>query len=633
MLQQQTEQPYKHDQVYSNNPPLKREPVSSYDVGFVMPDIVDLSKFTVDPRYEVPAGQPEFPLKLMRDRDGNEIFLILGKLPIPRPEKGFFPPELEKLITSIEDMEKQVMFDQALVSLLLKIGERYSQNLGVTIIGPSGISKSFGAWVMSVVAGLPYYDTTFGPSTEADEILGGPALKLKRLNGTLDYLLERPDLLRILDDPTHPNHILISETVEEINKLYRNGQNPHFYRDNPNGEFLISNLFSQMNWPTPFIEGEVGWQDSELIKAIMQGCFVVIDEKNRIQEQGVLTDIVDVTKKSFNVPGRPERVHKSPGAFVVATQNVDVYQGTFETPHHIQSRESTIVIGASTAQFYVNLYNFFIRGQNPEFVYEGKKYRGKNDIQTDFRGQLEKLPPKVLDQLIVNLAKLHMLLITMVEEKKLGKTKRKEGGNYVFDQRDIRTILGSVKHKLNRSESNQNIEDIVKEALYETYVEGVSLTDQPKVKQLIDDLPIWNIFSAHTNPSWAQMSGAPVRKEGAGYRLGDVTYSDTLEGSHPQNEISITISLNRDKDGNFTVVPPRSEHAIELLFNLIDSEDLEIHETSDTLPLLKLTSKTHFGRLFINSWHRWPTDNGNTLQTEQTQTPLEMLSKIRQRFV
>lgn len=629
MMEPQPKSQINQNEVANPNSAPKRERVSPLDVGYDRPKTIDISKYTTVPEYETPPGQPELPVKLMKDKDGNEIYLVLNRLPIPRPPEGTFPPELQKLITAVEDMEKQVMFDSALLSLIVKIGERYVQGLGVTIIGPSGISKSFGAWVMSVVAGLPYYDTTFGPSTEADEILGSPTLKEKRLNGTMDIILNDPELTEILNTPDHEKNKRLSHTVESIKSLYK--EDSKFYLT-PEGGFLMGKLFNTMDWPQPFIEGEIGWQDSDLVIAIMQGCFVVIDEKNRAPNQNPLTDLIDPTKTSLNIPGRSGRVYKSPTTFVVATQNVDSYQGTTETPHHIESRERAVVVGPSTVQFYVNLYNFFIRGQNPEFVSDGVKYRGKSDIETDFRGQLETLDPNVLDQLIVNLAKLHMLLISMAEEKKIGKQKRKEGGNYIFDQRDIRSILISVKNKLSGYSNTTDLETIVKAALHENYVDGLSLSDQPKVKQLIDDLPIWNMFRAKDNPDWARISGAPVKREQGGFRLGNMTYGESTETTPSIAKVSIDVDLIMDSKGNVSLMPQRSAHALELLFSLRDSGDIEIEELSDNPPRLRLSSNTHFGVLFINSWKGWPEGSTEIQEADSKPTALGLFSKVRQAF-
>lgn len=594
---------------------------SDIDYGFVIPEKVNVQDYVISPEY---ANHPEYPIKFYTHKSHPEsrMVMILDELPILLPPEGFFPPHVEANITRWEDAERQFMVSAEVMDLIIKVARRYTQHENAVITGPSAVSKSYVAgWIMSSLVGLPYYDATFGPGSETDEMLGAPAILPKRLTaGSVEAILNHPLLLDASDRAD------VKTLVERITQGQADNNN---YAFTPRGETDIRRLFKILDWEDPYTVGELGWQDTDLITWYQIGAWLCIDEKNRAPSQSPLTDLIDPTKRSFNVPGRTGRVMGSRGSFVVATQNVTAYADTEETPTHIESREKAITVGPNGLKFFVDLYNFFIRGANPEFVYEGKKFQWKQDIQTPFRHTLEdSLSQPVLDKLIVELAKLHMTMITMTAEGKLGKKRRKEGGNYVFDQRDVRSILSSINKQLDGySGDPTDIQNIIRTSLYEGYVDGIALSDMPVVRDLIDNMPIWKQLQPKGRAYDWDPSGIGVtkaRKDG-GWTL----KSTSLESPEPEavssTPLQAVVSIEVRADGSVRLNQSNSQDLIELIIGLADYGDVEVLSEAELGPEYKdkimIKSHSFYGDQLVNML------NPN-VQTEKT-PPLGILGKLR----
>jgi len=561
------------------------------------PERINLNDYTIEPES---AAHPEYPIRFYsHNTDATRLVSLAGIIFIPIPEESYFPHELRPFLTPWDEAIKQVMINQGVIDLLIKVGRRYIEKQTVIITGPSAISKSFvGGWIMSCLVGLPYLGITFGPSSEADEMLGGPTLRQKRLKaGTVENFLEDSALKdRLPQDPE------LAQLVKDVNKVYT---------EDPDSRFLdifawkIERISRIMGWGDPYLAGEVGWQDSQLLQAIQAGFFVCIDELNRASGSGLnsLTDVLDPAKTRFSVPGRDGQIIRNKHSFIVATQNATAYSGTEDLAHHLESRTSSIIIGPNDLQFYIDLYAFFVKGSNPKFVINGTTYQWKQDVQTDFRGDLELLPPTILDQLLVSLAKLHMTLITMVEEGKIGKKKRKEGGNFVIDQRDIRELLKSISKQKRGFSGNSDWESIVKTSLYQTYVEGISISDQSVVRQLIDDMPIWNVLGNTLNYDWAQGSSVSIKQRGQGkWKLSNLELQ-TFENKLDIAEVELELELDLTKQQIFK--KPLSTYTYELINGLIETGEIvqqSIYSESGEYIAnkIKLVSNGYFGTKLIH---------------------------------
>ena len=110
-----------------------------------------------------------------------------------------------------------------------------------------------------------------------------------------------------------------------------------------------------------------------------------------------------------------------------------------------------------------------------------------------------------LPEVIKAIAGFHMKVLALVEGQdpttRIGKNKR-EGGNYVFDQRRIFSVLRAIQMATrgwrvdtDNSGNPQNIldlEQIIKGALRDVYIDGMTLGhDQDLVTEQLEGLPIW----------------------------------------------------------------------------------------------------------------------------------------------
>lgn len=490
-----------------------------------LPVEIDLAGYQLEDEYR---DHPEYPIKFYKNTNGERVVSILDEynVPVPNPEK--FPPEIRKDITDWSVAEKQVMLGEAELNLLIKIARRLAGAGNVVIEGPAAVSKSYvGGWIASALFGWPYFSTTFGPSTEGEDIFGGPTKLPPRFVEPLGELLQRAE---ISGESANENIKSIAQVLkqqleiggEEAVKVFDVRRLSVALGLGPDGLFLLD---------------EIGWEDSALMTKIMQGYYVCMDELNRTRFMNLLTDIFDPHRNTISIPGRKGAVDKS-RAFIVGTQNTSAYAGAEETPQHIASRERMVRVGENDLQFYKNLYGFFTKGDNPKFIHGGKEFCWKQDIKTDFRDQLEQLGDQRLGRVIAALSTLHMTLNGMVDQRQLGKVK-KEGGNYVFDQRDIRSLLKSIKKSLSgyaatAGENNDlkqvtNWEIVIKEALYEVYADGAQMADQIVIRDLIDNMPIWDELDEGTKPDWAQGSKRiKVKKSKEGWEIGNIAL-DTEE--------------------------------------------------------------------------------------------------------
>jgi hypothetical protein len=570
---------------------------------WVPPNEISLAGLTVEAGYE----SPELPVRFYRDSKERSIVVLLDDVATSRPERSGLEPEVQPDVTEWAEFERQTMFDSTSMHVLTEVTRlRNRGNSNVVLIGDMATAKSFFSWGESCLLGLPFYGTTFGTNTETDQILGMTTLKPDYLLSPIPEILENPYIMQAVND--NPK---LKPLVEKLREEY--GKDPKVVPT-----LSLRLLASSLGWqPDIFIkQGEIGFEDSFLMKAIQRGYLVCIDEKNRTAYQNALTDVLNADKTTIAIPERGAPILKHPRTFIIATENPPRVAGTEPTPEHIESRENAITLEKKDVQFYMNLYEFFIHGNNPEFIYEGRKYRHKQDLPTEFRGQLEQIDGKILLQLIPSLAKLHMTLISMVEQKRIGKS-RKDPGNYVFDQRDVREILKSIRTALRGFSAKPNgqggveqqadWEQIIKTALYQQYKNPVNEGDKKVVQDLIDNMPIWDMFNTKGQPDWkGNSANIKAKPSGAGnWKIRDLALDGESAIAVPVDKLRTMISAD--------------SHQRLLVEGLIATKELTLEnavgiegQVSEDTVLVR--PEGYFGSLFCEAYLREKRGKGSKIR-------------------
>lgn len=596
---------------------------SEYDIGWVQPEKIEISDYELLSQYDSKEridNTNEFPIKFYKHKENDSLLLeVIGEIRIALPPAEYFPPEVQEMITPWEEAEKQVMIDRNVLDLIVKIARFYAfadreKINNIVVIGPPAVSKTYVAgWIMSAMLGQPYYSTTFGPGTETPEVIGGPALKSKQLRGgSVRFILDN-EIVREQreNDSTLDRYLTTIETKYESDSEYVLTNEFEVY---------IENVFRILDWGEAWTRGDVGWEDTELMIAYMMGCWIGVDEMNRMPNQNVLTDFLDPAQQDLSVPGRQGKIKGSPAGTIVGTQNTLSQEGTSPTPQHLESRQNAITVTENNLRFYVDLYTFFLKGDNPEFMYNGTKYQGRTDTETSYRNSLEKLPPKLLDELINTLSRIHMTLVTMVKERKIGRSKIKEGGNYIFDQRDIRNILNSITEQWKgRSSASDNIDNrikqsdysgiasIVRAALQQRYVDGVSHSDQPVVQELIDGMPIWDKLDGSEIHNVGKNS-VTIRPDGALSVRDMILETGTSQAPYTIITIPLPKGAKKADLADLQLIPEGVDRgAVNFMFDLIDAGDLRKSSVADKKGVrrpnaFKITAQTTMGEVFIDKF-------------------------------
>lgn len=474
-------------------------------------------------QYEAESGTESSPIRYYRHKEQPEkrlLRLIAPGMEFPMvvtlPEKTN-NPELRGMIETWENIQNRVMLDTTALTVLYRMAERYEQRQPLILEGPPGVSKTFLTWVFACMVEAPYHRLSFSSGTREGQILGSRSTKQITTSVMSTY-----DLIRF---PLFQNEFRAAERTPEDRRSERhqtliNCLDSLIYLEEAGvpvtdaGYILtLQMLESALGKNVELIHtAEYTFDDSMLVKIVEHGGVVALDEMNVPVDPAVveaLLPLFEVNNPLLPMPSEREKGHarKHRHLWTVIAQNPPKYAGRHLLSGPMESRHHKEMLGEITEEYVKNILNFFIRGNDPNVRINGKQYQGRQDVQTRYRS-LEVMPQ--LDRAISAIAKVFVKLNEWVDNGDIGRLK-KEGGAYMFDQRDVASMLDTMLTILQRQMVDEKTgeliaikpEDIhwghiVKEAMTLVFLNCVTgdendrESDYYKVMTLINTLSLWN---------------------------------------------------------------------------------------------------------------------------------------------
>jgi MoxR-like ATPase len=478
-------------------------------------------------KYEAVGGNENSPIRFYAAKDNatDRLVRVLhpdSDLPVVvRIPEAVQHEELKKLVSTWEKNEHKIMLDNTTLYVVAEILVRYNQRQPLIVEGPPAVSKTFGSWVAATVIGVPYARINFSADTKEAAFLGAKSPENKRkVRLDISKFVNSKAVARITEEYTKIPEQQRSDKQRDF-LLYMDLVKD-FLKDGESAEeifYAVELLQSAMPGAKLIYESQYEWKDAVPLLVFQHGGFIDLDELNRVGDTRVtdaLLALLEVANNKIAINGRDEHVIRHPDAFIMATQNPDVAN----LPDAMESRFQKLVLPPITQEYVENILNYFMTGNGPDLRINGKVLPGQRGVMTDQRPFLENMPKREL--VVKAIARFHVAVTEMVNTGAIRKTK-KDGGSYVFDQRDISALLDAMIATLTRREVKEvgdklvpietgdiSWEYVVKEAVRQVYVRCLpgdeTKGDYKKVNDLLEQQPIWNALKLEQ----AKASGKPA---------------------------------------------------------------------------------------------------------------------------
>jgi hypothetical protein len=193
--------------------------------------------------------------------------------------------------------------------------------------------------------------------------------------------------------------------------------------------------------------------------------------------------------------------------------------GRFEESEARRNRLQDRIVEALTPKDYKDFLHYLIHGDQPDIIWQNKKYEGEKNVPTKYR-DLEQIPN--VDVLINWISEFQDQLKQLTDQGKIGTEKDIRGGSYVFTRRNILRFLDSVKGaqgslldveetiKQKKPILNTNWHDLVMEAIYQEYLSGMYKDDQVVVGEVVKAAGIEDVLGESKNnpkpPKWVEQA-------------------------------------------------------------------------------------------------------------------------------
>jgi hypothetical protein len=381
------------------------------------------------------------------------------------------------------------------------LAEAYNNRQSFLIEGPPAVSKTFAIWVFASLVGLPYKRVPFSPGTKRTDVLGGnrPGEQRKLKAGTLQkFFKEKPILFHKQRDTAY------AAFVDEVEADFlQKGIRPTVN--------TIEWIADQAGVREPFKIIKNPWYEPDTIYLIENGGLIALDEPNVVEDTSFFDGIQQLIEPDtwiIDIPNRPKgggKAKRHENMFVVLAQNPVNVGNRNEHSIPVKSRTEWRTKGPITREYIMSVLEFFTKGVEGDYIRTEangtkKKYRGRKNVDTKFRPYFEHLP--FLDSIIAGLTEFHMTMVGIVDAKQIGSHAR-EGGNYVFDQRDIAAFLNSMVAVMNGYYAEQMPDgslrqtsdwvSAIKRVMMRRYINGMQVgEDQEKALAVLNGLPMWN---------------------------------------------------------------------------------------------------------------------------------------------
>jgi hypothetical protein len=472
--------------------------------------------------------QIDAPICFYRDKTTGERHVwIMGEL-VPVHEKPTDPILLEHW-WDWDKVKEGVSLDGDTLEILASLANRYNTRQSFLLEGPPAVSKTFAIWVFASLVGLPYLRVPFAPDTKMSSIVGGnrPGQERKLYAGSIPDFLGKKYVRDQMARDTE-----LAAVVNDIQERYQNNQDSTKpYSKITDDELMWVASRVQLNSPYEVVDNP--WRESLTIYFYEHGGIIAFDEPNIVLDTSLhdgLQPLVEASTWRCPVTGRPQGDairHRDMCVFLA--QNPMAVGNRKDLSQPIKSRGEYKVLSALTKEYIVHVLDFFMKGIEVDYLRTKHKrttqYKGRKNVSTKFRQYFEKLP--FVDDLILNLANFHMIMVGLVDAHQIG-TLARNGGNYIFDQRDIAAFLNSMVSAMNHYRTERlpdgslaaitDWEYVIREAIYGRYIEGLQEPDRQRVEAVLDQLPLWDAIRAAESGS---KPGGLAGRVGQGIKVTD----------------------------------------------------------------------------------------------------------------
>ena len=459
--------------------------------------------------------------------------VVLDVCPLPKDISA------QRFIPKWSSMKDAVCWDTPTALLIRDMTIRLNGGISSRSEGPTGVSKSFAVEVLAALTNRNYIRQNYSKDSDPGDTIGRFVPSDGKLAISFTELLENPKLnqesRKIIEKARTENRPL---TVYE-SKLVAKSEG-------------ISGLEDDHQWR---------WQNGSLVAAMIKeygGSIFGSDEPNlapgnvterenpalekrpklRVSEhEGEV--IRPLTKEEADIVNRGGRVAGviglSENFWYTAAQNPwGIGGGRVEESEARRNRLQDRIVEGLTTKEYEEYLSFLVHGNQPDIVWQNRKYKGEKNIKTQYR-DLENIPN--VDVLIKWLAKFQTDLQSLALSGKIGAEKDIKGGSYGYSRRNMERFMDSIKASQGslvninelvssgKLEHNTSWQDHVMEALYQEYLAGMYREDQEAVKKVIEASKLENFLGPSQNnaklPDWMR----DLKKKGIDVEQGKGTYT------------------------------------------------------------------------------------------------------------
>ncbi|KKQ90072.1 MAG: hypothetical protein UT12_C0002G0003 [Candidatus Curtissbacteria bacterium GW2011_GWC2_38_9] len=455
---------------------------------------------------EVPVIQ-EYP----KENQVRVLDVVLDRLPLPEDVNA------RRFIPKIELLKASTCWDTPTVLLIRDMAVRLKGGIASRNEGPTGVSKSYAAEVICALTNRSYLRHNYSKDSDPGDTIGRFVPADAKLAVRFKELLADPDLPESL-----------KEIVESAEKQSR----PLTLLESKKiaAALGIDGLDDTIQWR---------WQNGTLAGSMMYGSVYGADEPNLapgnvierensaiermaqlriVEHEGEIIRPLTPEEQSIIDNGGivPGVIGLDSRYWYVAAQNpFGIGGGRFEESEARRNRLQDRIVEGLTTKEYEEFLRFLIKGEQPDIVWQNRRYKGEKDVRTEYR-DLENIPN--VDAVIKWLAAFQGDLSNLASLGKIGSEKDIKGGSYVYTRRNLLRILDSIKaaqttlidvDELFRSgqvKTNDNWHDLFMEAVYQEYLAGMYREDQEIVLDLIKASGVEDVLGESKNnprpPEW-----------------------------------------------------------------------------------------------------------------------------------
>lgn len=461
--------------------------------------------------------------------EGKVRFLDVSLDVLPLPDDI----SARRFIPSWENMKKSTCWDTPTIMLIRDMAIRLNAGISSRNEGPTGVSKSFAAEVICAITNRNYLRHNYSKESDIGDTIGRFVPADSKVSMRFEELLLDPDLTdegkTMINQATKENRPLTlyeSKKIAAILSLPGLDDDAHWRWKNGSltGSMVYGSVFGAdeanlapgniTERENPAIEGKptlrIVEHEGEVVRSLTPA------EQSIIDKGGIIPGVIGLKY----------------GYWYCAAQNpYGIGGGRFEESEARRNRLQDRIVEALTPKDYKDFMNYLIHGDQPDIIWQNRKYKGDKNMPTKYR-DLEQISN--VDVLINGIAEFQDNLIKLTELGKIGTEKDIRGGSYVFTRRNIIRFLDSIKGaqgclldveettKQKKPVLSTNWHDLVIEAIYQEYLSGMYKEDQEVVREVIKASGIEDFLGESKNnpkpPRWVEQARKkgidPARKEG-----------------------------------------------------------------------------------------------------------------------